>query len=200
MDTEIEVKFLDIDFDDLRGKLKNLNAVCEQPMRLMRRAIIDYSDGRMKQTSDAFIRVRDEGNRVTMTYKQHKIVAVDGAQEIEIKVSDFDSAVKMWQAVGLIVHSLQESKRETWKLDGVEIVLDEWPWLKPYIEIENCSEAALQATAKKLGLNWQDAVFGDVMVAYRAQYAWLKKGDGRNVGHVEQVKFGDPFPDLMKQK
>jgi hypothetical protein len=39
MNTEIEVKFLNVNFDDLRVKLHELGAMCTQPMRDMRRAI-----------------------------------------------------------------------------------------------------------------------------------------------------------------
>jgi inorganic triphosphatase YgiF len=66
--TEIEVKFLDVDFDDIRRKLKKLGAICEQPMRLMKRAILDTPDLKMRETG-AYIRVRDEGHRVTLTLR-----------------------------------------------------------------------------------------------------------------------------------
>lgn len=46
-------------------------------------------------------------------------------------------------------------------------MIDEWPWLKPFIEIEGETEEVIKATAEKLGLSWSDAVFGDVMVAYQ---------------------------------
>ncbi len=198
MNTEIEVKFLDVNFDDLRNKLKKAGAVCQQPMRLMRRAIIDHPDRRLQNEKYAFVRVRNEGDKVTMTYKQHESLSIDGAHEIEVEVSDFDSAVQIWQAAGLVIRSLQESKRETWKLDDVEVVLDEWPWVKPYMEIEGETESHLRAATKKLGLDWKNAVFGDVMVVYRAQYPHLKRGDGRNVGNLPEVRFSDPFPDLLK--
>ena len=35
MKTEIEVKFLNIDIEDIRAKLQAAGAVCEQPMRLI---------------------------------------------------------------------------------------------------------------------------------------------------------------------
>ena len=77
-----------------------------------------------------------------------------------------------------------------------EIVLDEWPWLKPYIEIEGESEAELRTVAVQLGLDWSGAVFGDVMVAYRAQYPYLT--EKQTVGRVAEVRFGDPLPDLLR--
>lgn len=194
MKSEIEVKFLDVNFDQVRAKLTELGAACEQPMRLMRRAIIENDF--MKTGKDSFLRVRDEGDKVVMTYKQFDSLSVDGAKEIEVRVDSFDSTVKLLEQIGLPYKSIQESKRETWKLDDVEVVLDEWPWLKPYIEIEGESEEQLQDVAEQLGFNWDDAVFGDVMVAYRAEYPHLKDTD--TVGNVASVKFDDSLPDLLK--
>lgn len=197
MKTEVEVKFLNVDFEKVRDQLKKLGAVCEQPMRLMKRAIIDYPDRRLQTEKDAYVRVRDEAGKITLTYKQFKELNVDGAREIETLVESFDDTVKIFEAVGLKVKSLQESKRETWKLDDVEIVLDVWPWLKPYIEIEGESEDALKDVSTKLGFDWADAVFGDIMAAYRVEYKHLTNND--TVGTLPEVRFGAPLPEMFKK-
>jgi len=193
MQAEIEAKFLDVDHEAIRATLRTLDAQCVQPMRLMRRVTIENPSLVEK---NAFVRVRDEGHRVTMTYKQFDRLSVDGAKEIEIVVSDFDSAVQLLEAAGLPAQSFQESKRETWQLGNVEVVLDEWPWLKPYIEIEARSEELVRHTAEQLGFDWTAAAFGDVMVAYRAEYPHLQSTD--TVGRVASVKFGDPLPALLE--
>lgn len=198
MNTEIEVKFLRVDPEELRKKLQAIGADCQQPMRLMHRAMIDYPDLRLKNEHNAFIRVRDEGDKVSLTYKEFSAYSVDGAKEIETSVGSFEETIKLFERIGLVVRSLQESKRETWQLEGTEIVIDQWPWLDPYIEIEGASEADIRNIAARLDLQWEDAVFGSIMVAYRAQYPYLKKGDGRAVGNLPLVRFEDPFPDLLK--
>lgn len=194
MESEIEVKFLDVNFDTVREKLKELGAVCEQPMRLMRRAI--FRNEFMKTGKDSYLRVRDEGDTVAMTYKQFDSLSVDGAKEIGVAVDSFEDTVALLAQVGIPLKSIQESKRETWKLGETEIVLDEWPWIKPYIEIEGESEERLREVASKVGFNWADAVFGDVMVAYRAEYPHLSEED--TVGNIPEVRFGDSLPDLLK--
>ena len=162
-------------------------------MRLMRRVTIETPE--MKQ-KDAFLKVRDEGDRITLTYKQFKTLSVDGALEREVTLNDFDETIALLAAVNLPYHSFQESKRETWHCDNVEIVIDEWPWLNPYIEIEADGVMAVKDFAKKLDLNWNEAVFGDVMAAYRVQYPHLTERD--TVGDLPKVRFGDPLPDLLK--
>lgn len=193
--TEIEVKFIRVDHDDIRARLRKAGATLEHPMRLMRRSICDT----VSHDQWEFLRVRDEGNKVTLTFKkfaQDRDLAIDSAQEIEIEVSDFQKAIDLLTATGLDFRTFQESRRETWQLGEVEVVLDEWPWLDPYLEIEGPTEALLQDAANSLELDWQEAVFGDIMVAYRAQYPHLKLND--TVGNLPEVRFGAPLPDLLR--
>lgn len=193
MNTEIEAKFVNVNHDEVRKKLKSLGAICEQPMRNMQRVTIDSPGMKAK---NAFLRIRHQGDKTTVTYKQFNSLSLHGAKEIEITIDDFENAIALFAAIGLPHHSHQESKRETWKLDNVEIVLDEWPWLDPYIEIEGCSEKAVKKTVTKLGLDWNDAIFGDVMAAYRVQYPHLSEHD--TIGNLASVKFGDELPDILK--
>ncbi len=194
MQTEIEAKFLDIDFDILRAKLVEQGAKLEVPMRLMRRVAI-HND--LIVSKNAFLRVRDEGDKVTLTYKQIDSLSLEGAREIEVNVSDFDKTIALLEQVGLKYHTYQETKRETWSLMSCEIVLDEWPWLKPYAEVEGPNRAAVLGCVARLGLDFKKAVFGDVMVAYRAQYDHLLENE--TIGILPIVKFGDPLPDILKK-
>ncbi len=195
MKTEIEVKFLSINHDSIRDKLKSINATCVHPMRNMRRITIDTPD---MKTKNAYIRVRDQGDKVVITYKQFDSLSLHGAKEIEMTVDNFESAVEFFNTIGLPHGSYQESKREEWKIGDVEVVLDEWPWLDTYIEIEGPSEDEVKDIASKLGLNWDQAVFGDVMSAYKAQYPHL--GEYDTVGNLTEVKFGNPLPDLFRHQ
>jgi adenylate cyclase, class 2 len=194
MKTEIEVKFLHVDFEKVRERLLAIGAVCEQPMRLMRRVLYE-NDNLQQADRDAFVRLRDEGNKVTLTLKEFKNNSLTGAQEREVVVSDFDGTVMILKELGIEHHTLHESRRETWSIkfadDRVEIVLDEWPWLDTYIEIEGPSEDAVKETADSLGFLWEDASFGSVDVAYKEQYPDMKT---RGVIDVPEVRFGLPVP------
>ena len=193
MQQEIEAKFLDVDHDEVRGKLQALGATCEQPMRLMRRVTFDNAAMKAK---GGWIRVRDEGDKVTVTYKQVNKLSADGVFEIETTAGSFDAMVSIFKQIELAGGSFQESKRETWQLGDVEVVLDEWPWLKLYIEIEGPSEESIRTAAEQLGFDWSQAKFGDVMVAYRAEYPHLTEED--TVGNLPEVRFSMPLPDLLQ--
>jgi len=191
MKTEIEVKFCDIDIDATREILARAGAVCEQPLRLMRRVIIETEQlaGR-----HAFVRVRDEGHRTTLTYKQFDEASLTGAKEIEVTVSDFDATVALLEQVDLVHKSFQESRRETWKLDDVEVVIDEWPHLNAYIEIEGESEESVKKAAKTLGFTWSDAVFGSVTEVYQHQYP---NGQSRELVNMPRISFNEPLPAII---
>ncbi|MCA9330941.1 class IV adenylate cyclase [Candidatus Saccharibacteria bacterium] len=195
MKTEIEVKFLHISADHIRGQLKRIGAVCEYPMREMRRAVFNTPEmGRRK----GYLRLRDEGDKVTLTYKQFDDQAVDGAKEIEVVVSSFDDTLSILNAAGYHPTSYQESRRETWQYHGVEVVIDEWPWIDPYIEVEGESEAAIRKVAEDLGLDWDaDAVFGSATVAYQQQFPGAGLED---IGVFDRICFNDPKPQVFKTK
>jgi adenylate cyclase class 2 len=196
MKTEVEVKFADINIDVIRQALQAAGAVCEQPMRLMKRALIEEPH---HQNEHSFIRIRDEGNKITLTFKRRADVAasaIDSVKELEVEVSDFDKTVELFSEAGWSYKTFQESKRETWTLDDTEVVIDEWPWLRPYIEIEGESEAAIKKVAKKLGLSWSDVLFGHIDALYESQYEF--KDGIRGVIDLPEVRFNTPLPHQFK--
>ena len=193
MNTEIEVKFLNVDFDVMRTKLQAIGATCEQPMRDMRRTI--FATPEMDRQRNAYIRVRDEGDKVTVTYKHFAELSLTGAAELETVVGDFDTMVGIMRATGMRQRAYQESRRETWHLGDTEVVLDEWPWLKPYIEIEGATEEGVRETAKLLGCDWDEAIFGAVTQIYEAEYPGTRASD---IILEPEIRFGAPLPDILK--
>lgn len=192
MKTELEVKFANVSIEVIRQALQAAGAVCEQPMRLMKRALVEEPH---HQVEHAFLRIRDEGDKTTLTFKRRAdpdAASIDSVKELEVEVSDFDKTVEIFSEAGWKYKTFQESKRETWKLDGTEVVIDEWPWLNPYIEIEGESEAAIKKVAEKLGLSWDDVLFGHIDALYEMQYEFQ---DGiRGVIDLPEVRFNAPLP------
>jgi len=195
MKTEIEAKFLHVNAEDIRNRLQDAGATMKQPMQMMRRVIFDNDEMTKKH---AYLRVRDEGYQVAMTYKQFDEMSLTGAKEIEFTVSDYDAAVALIEAIGVKSKSVQETKREIWHLGDAEVVIDEWPWIDQFIEIEAPTENLVKETAQKLGLSWSDAAFGDIMTAYRAEYPHLGDAPKDMVYNLPIVRLGDPLPDMLK--
>lgn len=191
MQTEIEAKFLDQDHAAIRQRLKELGAKQLFAQRLMKRRNFDYPNGSLEKIA-GWVRVRDEGNKITLSYKQLNDRSLHGTKEVNLTVDDFGAACDFLQALGLAQTSYQETKRESWKLDGASIELDEWPWIKPFVEIEAHDEASLKAVAAKLGLDIKTAVHGSVENAYQAQYDVTDA----EIDHIPEITFG-PTPDWL---
>ncbi|HUD11275.1 MAG TPA: class IV adenylate cyclase [Candidatus Saccharimonadia bacterium] len=170
MKTEIEVKFLDINIDSLRNQLTSLGARLVTPERLMRRRNLDFPDLRLAKEYSGWVRVRDEGGKVTMSYKQTNDYSVRGTEEINLDVNNFDAASEFLTTIGLKQKSYQETKRESWELEGVQVEIDTWPWIPPFVELEGSSESDLKRVATKLELNWDSHRAGDVSATYMHYY------------------------------
>ncbi len=192
MQAEIEVKFVDVDIDDIRARLREAGAVLERPMCDMRRVVIEEE---CHAADRSFIRIRDEGDKTTLCFKRRTLpneeATIDSVHELETIVGDFDATVQIFSEAGWPYLTYQESRRETWRLDDVEIVIDEWPWIKPFIEIEGPSEKRVQEVAGQLGFDWGDAVFGSVDVIYNRDFPDMTV---RGIIDIKEARFSDPSP------
>ena len=192
MQAEIEAKFIDIDTEDMRARLRAAGAELERPMRAMKRALIEEE---YHVLDNSFIRIRDEGDKTTLTFKRRtksdKNSTIDSTDELETTVGDFDTTVKIFTEAGWEYITFQESRRETWHLGDAEVVIDEWPWIKPYIEIEAATEAEVRRAADILGFNWNHAVFGSVDMIYSRDFPHMTV---RGVIDIKEVRFDDPVP------
>lgn len=98
---------------------------------------------------------------------------IEDQKEICLTVDSFEQAEALLAALGCRRKAYQETKRELWTLDGVEIMIDEWPFLDPFVEIEGTSEEAVKSVAEKLGFDYAQAIFGAVDVVYMRKYPHL---------------------------
>lgn len=196
MKPEIEAKFLDVNHDELRTKLLELGATCKTPMRLMKRKNLDFPDRRLGKEFNGWVRVRDEGDKITMSYKQLNNRELDGTHEVNVTVDNFDAACAFLEAIGLEVKTYQETKRESWRLDELEIELDEWPWAKPYMEVEGPDEASLRALVGNLGLDWSKVCHGSVEIVYQGEYDVTDD----EIDDIPVITFDLPVPETLESK
>ncbi|HEX8181136.1 MAG TPA: class IV adenylate cyclase [Pyrinomonadaceae bacterium] len=98
------------------------------------------------------LRLRRVGARAVLTYKERLTsdAPIKQQREDETEVADADALAAILAALGYAPALVYEKRRETWLLDGVEVVLDELPfgW---FVEIEG-AEAAINAAERKLEL------------------------------------------------
>lgn len=169
MKTEIEAKFLDIDPAATREKLGALGAVLVYPETLVRQKVFDFPDFRLDKDL-SWLRLRDENGSIVLTLKQWREEGVHGMKEIETKAGSFEEAERLLKAIGMIVKSDQEKKRELWRLDNVEFMIDTWPWIPTFMEIEGDSENEVRAMTTRLDFKWDNAYFGGVSRIYKQYF------------------------------
>jgi predicted adenylyl cyclase CyaB len=134
---EIERKILDIDVKAVIEKLTQLGA--EKTYEgLLHVRYFDTATGKIREQGD-LLRVRQfEGRHVEIVYKTNKRIE-DGCKfydEYTFEGKDFDDAIDFFKHLGYSVTCSYEKKRTIFEVEDAEIVIDEYPKISPFLEIE----------------------------------------------------------------
>lgn len=165
MSIEYEVRVLEIDDKALINKLEKLGAKYIGSFEQKR-----YVFDTIPTEESKWIRLRTNGKKATLTYKCVQKATVDGTEEIEVEVSDFEKTRELLEACGIKHRGYQENRRVQYILDGVEIDIDSWPMIPTYVEIEGKDEESVMAMIKKLELDESKVTALDVMSVYDEIY------------------------------
>lgn len=147
MNTEYEIRVLEIDQTKIEEKLNQLGAKYVDSFD-QKRYVYDLNP----KEKGKWIRLRTNGKKTTLTYKDIVSNTIDGTKEIEVTVSDFEKTNALLNKMGFIHKGYQENKRIRYDLNGCEIDLDFWPLIPPYLEIEASSEEEVLQVLKLLEL------------------------------------------------
>ncbi|MFH1207591.1 MAG: CYTH domain-containing protein [Patescibacteria group bacterium] len=168
MNIEYEATFIPVDKAGIRARLREAGAILVRSEFLQRRTVFFLPKGH--EIEGAWLRVRDEGDKITMSLKVVDGEKITDQKETCITVNDYKETVKLLEGIGCRAKAYQESRRELWTLDGVEITIDEWPFLEPFVEVEGRSEREVRAVSEKIGFKWQEAKFCAVGRLYCEKY------------------------------
>lgn len=158
MPLETEIKMRVPGHSELRTRLRDLGA------EFIRREIetntfLDTPEGKLlSQGSGLRVRKAEDlssgASRHVITHKGPKLAGpMKIREETELAAESHEAAVKLLTALGYQIKLEFEKKRETWELDGCEVVLDELPGtLGKFVEIEGPSAEEVTAVREKLGL------------------------------------------------
>lgn len=192
MKIEYEATFLDIDKEEISGRLKKVGAKLVKPEFLQKRRVFDFPQG--KEVKGGFVRVRDESDKVTLTVKIVDGNKITDQKETEIVVNNFDDTVSILETIGCRSMTYEESRRELWRVDDTDITIDTWPFLGVIVEVEGKSEEAVQIVAEKLGFNWQDAKFCTIGTLYKEKFGMGPIDLFRKTGQITELKFEGKNP------
>ena len=165
MDKEIEIRLLDIDKESFIKQILSLGASKDSEF-LQRRYTYDFNP----VAKNKWIRLRTNGIKTTLTIKNVESSNIDGTKEVEIEVSDFDTANEILKELGYFPRGIQENKRIKYDLNGVEVDIDTWPMIPTYLEIEGTSEEEVYNTLDLLGIPKEKSTSLDVQGIYKEIY------------------------------
>ncbi len=175
--TEFETKVQGIIPEEIIAKLRAIGAK-ETPEFLAKRFVYDFSDENVK-----WIRLRQSGNKCTMTYKlkPKRNTIVGKTVEIEVEVSDFDKTAEILSKLTFKKVFYQESKSHIFTVGDIEFSIDTWPMIDPFLEVESNSIEKVQEGLRMLELEGRDVGDKDIKVIYEEQ--------GINIHSYVELKF-----------
>ena len=188
MNIEYEATFPNIEKDDVRKRLKAAGAILVRPEYVQKR--IPFWLPNKENAENSWLRVRDEGDKVTLSLKTINGENIENQKELCLEVNSFDDAVELLESIGCERKSYQETKRELWTLDGVEVTIDEWPFLDPFVEVEGKDEESVKNVSKKIGFDYDTALFCSVGNLYVQKYDICPN----KINTLEKLVFNMPNP------
>jgi len=182
---EKEVKFLNIDSSLIEKKLKKIGAK-KVFKKLYKRKAFDYPDLRLDKAG-AWIRLRDEGDKITLTFKQRIGMGSNSGndksmEEIEIEVNNFEKTAELLLKSGFIEKHYVENQRTRYVFEDIEFDIDFYPQLNPYLEIEAPSWKKIDEAIGLLNLNPKDKKIFSTNQVYEL--------NGINLNDYQKVTFG----------
>src|SRR3989344_2464509 len=103
------------------------------------------------------------------------------AKILEIDVDNFEKTHLFLGKLGFIAKGYQENKRISYVLNNVEIEIDFWPHIPPYLEIEGKSKENVEMMIKKLGFAVSKATSINTTDVYKKY--------GINLNSIKELKF-----------
>lgn len=163
MNTEFEVRLLNVDVDDFVERIEKQGAKYVNRYH-QKRFVYDFNP----KIENKWIRLRTDGYKTTLAIKECKSMEVGGTKELEIEVSDMMKTDEILNELGYTKRSVQENKRVRYVLDDVEIDIDTWPHLNTYVEFEGESKAVIEAVLEKLEIPFDAVTTMDAQDIYLA--------------------------------
>jgi predicted adenylyl cyclase CyaB len=195
--TEFEAKFYPVNKEEFRERLRKIDAKLVIPERKMVRLVADWRENPVLSNREC-IRVRNEGKVIRLSFKTFADdpKEVTDQEEIETEVGNFDATVKILKQAGLKFNRKQETLREEWRYNEVQITIDTWPGLQAYTEIEGDSEMGVKEVAAALGFDWDNKLVMPASGLYSKVYGISEE---QALEGISSISFDNiPFKGMKK--
>ncbi len=187
MKIEFEVVFAPVDREVLREKIRGIWWICTKKNTLMKRVVFENPE----DPKHSFLRLRDEWWKITCCLKVENSGQkhIESVREFETEVQDLEVMRQIFLQLWIREKAYQETCREIWEIPGeIEFMIDEWPGMKPFIEIEWKDEQSVKKYAWLLWFDYDRAIFWTVGEVYKSQL-WV---DISYVNTLPEITFDNP--------
>lgn len=177
MNIEHEVRVLEINIEKTIKDLEKLGAKKVGEMNYKR-----YVYHTLTGSENEWIRLRTDGNTSTITYKNVIDNTITGTKELEIEVNDFEKTKELIEVLGFKQKGYQENKRIRYMLNNVEIDLDSWPMIPPYLEFEGENEEEILKVVELLQIDKTNLTCLNCSDIYKTVY-------GIDIDKIKSISF-----------
>ena len=170
---EQEVKFYLPDPQAFEKRLQASGASLKQPRMLETNLRFDTPDRRLSKSFQVLRLRQDKLCRLTWKGAGDSAGEVSAREELEVTVSDLETARAILEGLGFEEMLVYEKYRSAWMLGEVEISLDEMPF-GHFCEVEGPDIESIKNAAALLALDWEKRS----TLSYLALFNNLKEKQG----------------------
>lgn len=169
---EIELKFLNINIENIKQKLKELGAKLKYNTQIESYPFL--TEGfHGSDSSKNFLRIRKSNDEVWITYKgPAKKSSMTIREEIEVKVDNYDNAIKLIEKLGFKRGKVFRKHRLHYELGDIHFELDTVENIPTYLEIETTNEEDMKIICAKLGLDITKGRKGTIVEILPEKFKW----------------------------
>ena len=164
--TEIRACFTRKDLDLIKTVLgtedivKYVNNAKTEDLNVLKTSQIQNLMKKVNENYSKWIRLRKTGDETTITIK--KIINssgeynLDAVKELEFKVPSIEDGKEFLQTLGYYPALHQKKMRIAYDYNNTEVVIDKWPKIPAYVEVEGKTKDGIYKVVNDLGFNSND--------------------------------------------
>lgn len=160
---EIELKFLDINVEEIKKKLQDVGAELKYSTHIESYPFLS-DEFHASDSTKKYLRVRKVDDEVAITYKDPlKNSTMTNREEIEIKTNDYESAIELIEKLGFEKGNEFRKHREHYELGDIHFELDTLENVPTYLEIETQSEEEMRGICQTMDLDISNGKKGTIV-------------------------------------
>lgn len=154
---DVELIKKTIGCEDILDYVENNNDYTKLDDKALKDIMVKANDNYSK-----WVRMRKTGDETTITIKKiissKGIYGINDVNELEFEIPSIEFGKEFLSDLGYFFDRHQSKMRIAYDYKNTEIVIDKWPFLEPYIEVEGKNETDILEVVSDLGFKEDEAL------------------------------------------